>query len=116
MKKGFGWSAFIIAIAVMISVSALLFTFLTGVFAENKRSKALAAFNTVYSNTGTLCEAKEGEGSFTRIKLPRTVESIYAADNKVPPKFLEDKTEKGRISFGHKLCIKLKESHLAVRN
>lgn len=108
MGKGFGWSTFIIAIAVMVSVSALLFTFLSGVFAENKRSKALTAFNAIYSDAGTLCEAKEGESSFTRIKLPRTVESLYAADNKVPPKFLEVKTEKGRISFGHELCIKLK--------
>jgi len=108
MRRGFGWSSFIIAIAVMVSVSALLFTFLSGVFAEKKRSDAVTAFNTIYSDAGTLCEAGRGESSFARVTLPRSVESIYATDNRVVPRLLKVKTKKGRISFGHKICLKLK--------
>jgi len=107
-RQGFGWSSFIIAIAVMVSVSALLFTFLTSVFQEEARSKSISSYHSLYSQAGTLCEALPGEGSYQTLTLPSITESIYAANRRRLPANLSQKTERGQLSSGSYLCLKLK--------
>lgn len=110
-QKGFGWSTFIIAIAVMVSVSALLFTFLTSVFQEQDRSQATSSYNEIYSQTGTLCEALPGEGSYRKITLPGVTEAIYATNNRRLPTNLSQKVKNALLSSGSYLCFKLEKGN-----
>lgn len=98
-----------IAIAVMISVSALLFTILTSVFQEEARSQAISSYQKIYSEAGTLCEALPREGSSQTVNLPEITEAIYAASNRRLPTDLSQKTKSGQLSSGSYLCLKLKK-------
>lgn len=108
-KKGFGWSAFIIAIAVMVSVAALLFTLLSSVFQEEGRSEAVSSYNAIYSQTDSICQALPEESSYQSLTIPDVVEAIYAANSKRLPSNISQKTENRQISSGTYLCLKLKQ-------